>query len=384
MNLLIIGEIQPQKTTSSSVILYRHFSNNRIHLSFLGDQEMIRLRPFWFNIAIRLVNKLSKITSQYLVQSFEPVIVFRKWARLFSSTRSFDLILCVAHGRFALHAWRLGLMMNKPVVTFFHDWWPEMMGAYRGQKDLVVRAVERDFENLQMQSALSLAVCPGMANHLVFSKRIEVLYPIPDPAIKCRRSFPSIQTLRVVYTGSLWNPYGQMLLNLERKISDEPCISLKIHGDPEYIPLPERVDLMKRQVLENFIDDEFYKKLLVDGADVLLAVMGGDSMGKIRMATSFPSKVANYFQTGNVVLLWALPGSSLRTFALEYDYPWLVESENASDVVLILKRLTEDHSLLHQARLDAKRIKEEVFDPLKIQRQFEAALQRAVHFHSTL
>jgi hypothetical protein len=258
-----------------------------------------------------------------------------------------------------------------------------MVRSYRGGRDLVARVVERDFKNAQRYSDLSLAVCPGMAQDLIYSKNVEVLYPIPDSHIQPRKSFSPTNTLRVVYTGSLWNPYGDMLMNLESQIHGDPSVVLNIHGDPKYIPMPHRDVLMSKGILQNYLSAEAYKRRVTYEADVLLAVMGGDSEGEIRMATSFPSKVANYFQTGNVVLLWALPGSSLNQFCRDYSYPWFVESANPAEVVSMLKRLSKDQDMMSQARSDAMRIRDEVFDPVKIQQQFESALMRSIDNHKT-
>lgn len=381
--MLYISEIQPNKTNASAILLHRHLGALKGAYIGISEEKPSLRHSIWCRLLISLLHKTSKTLKEWFIQSVEPILVCQNIASTMRAKNP-TLILALAHGRLGLHAWRVGKKLGVPTVTIFHDWWPEMMCSYRGKRDLCIRAIERDFINAQKNSDLALAVCPGMAKNLIYSKKVEVLYPIPDDSIKIRSDYSAHHPIRVVYTGSLWSPYGEMLLKLAEVLQDDTEIALKIHGDPKYIPLQKREKLLSNGILENYINVDQYKKRVTLEAEVLLAVMGGDAEGEIRMATSFPSKVANYFQTGNVVLLWALPGSSLRTFALEYDYPWLVESENASDVVLILKRLTEDHSLLHQARLDAKRIKEEVFDPLKIQRQFEAALRRAVHFHSTL
>jgi hypothetical protein len=382
MNFLLISEIQPSSGTASSEILKRHLERTGIKIHGIDESHPLITRGVIDHAILSALGWFSKEIRQYYVESIEPILKSRIIARRMRS-KGIDLILSLAHGRLGLHAWRVGKRLGIPTVTIFHDWWPEMVRSYRGGRDLVARLVEHDFKNAQRHSDLSLAVCPGMAQHLVYSKNVEVLYPIPDSHIQPRKSFSPSNALRVVYTGSLWNPYGEMLMNLESQIHGDPSIALKIHGDPKYIPMPLRDVLMSKGILQDYLSAEAYKRRVTVEADVLLAVMGGDSEGEIRMATSFPSKVANYFQTGNVVLLWALPGSSLNRFCRDYSYPWFVESSSPAEVVSMLKRLSEDQAVMTQARSDAMRIRDEVFDPVKIQQQFESALQRAVVNHKT-
>lgn len=379
---ILISEILPNSTNASAVVLYRHLHCLKQGLLEVGENSMSVERHFWCRLMVSLLHRINKSLKVWFIESIEPILLSTRIASSVKAKKP-DLVLALAHGRLGLHAWRVGQRLGIPTVTIFHDWWPEMLRSYRGGRDLVVREVKRDFKNAQRNSDLSMAVCPGMAQHLVYSKKIEVLYPIPDSDIQPRKSFSPTNILRVVYTGSLWNPYGEMLVNLENQIHGDPSIKLKIHGDPKYIPMPRRDALIGNGILQNYLSAEAYKRRVTDEADVLLAVMGGDSEGEIRMATSFPSKVANYFQTGNVVLLWALPGSSLNQFCRDHRYPWFVESANPADVVSILKRLSDNQAVMNQARADAMRIRDEVFDPVKIQKQFESALQRAVDNHKT-
>lgn len=377
MRILLISEIKPDDTNSSAIILKRHLLQYGEYTKIIHEscEDVNRSRFVCFFLSI--ISRVSKTFKEIFIQSIEPIIISRAIEKALRTNKP-DILLSLAHGRLGLHAWRVGKKLGVPTLTIFHDWWPEMMKSYRKGRDLVVRGVERDFENAQKYSDLSLAICPEMAKQLVYSKNIEVLYPIPDKDIQPRKSFCPMDTLRVVYTGSLWNPYGKMLMNLESKIQGDPSITLKIHGDPKYIPTPRRDALIDNGILEDYLSVEAYKRRVTDEADVLLAVMGGDSEGEIRMATSFPSKVANYFQTGNIVLLWALSGSSLNQFCHDYCYRWFVESSNPADVVSMLKRLLADQDVMKQARSDAMRIRDKVFEPLKIQQQFDMALQRAI------
>lgn len=380
IKVILISELLPHCTNASAIILHRHLCSADKVIIEIGEGDRLVDRSFFCRILVSLLSRVNTILKEWFIQSIEPILLSTRIASSVKSKNP-DLVLALAHGRLGIHAWRVGKQLGIPTVTIFHDWWPEMMRSYRGERDLVVRAIERDFENAQRKSDLSLAVCPGMAHHLVHSKSVEVLYPIPDSEIQPRKSFSPMNTLNVVYTGSLWNPYGEMLINLESHIHGDPSIALKIHGDPKYIPMPHRDVLMSKGILQSYLSTESYKRRITDEADVLLAVMGEDLEGEIRMATSFPSKVANYFQTGNVVLIWALSGSSLNQFCRDYCYPWFVESSDPAEVVSMLKRFSEDQAIMNKARSDAMRIRDEVFDPLKIQQQFELALQRAVDNH---
>ncbi len=380
MNLLLISQIQPGSGTASAEVFKRHL--DRVGISYLGvDESHPALRRGTFDrVILKILGLTSEKFRQSYVESIEPLFKVRKIARM-TSTERFDLVVSLAHGRLGLQAWRVGKYLGIPTVTIFHDCWPEMMKGYRGTRDVVVRSVERDFRVSAAKADMCLAVCPGMARHITPGMQAEILYPIPDAKVTPAYHFKPALPLRIVYSGSLWNPYGRMLSDLALALENVSDLSFKMFGDPKYFSEFKRTKLIEKGVLKAFIPEKDYIQCIRDECDVLLAVMGRDAEGECRMATSFPSKVANYFQTGNAVLLWALEGSSLEEFSREYDYPWVVTEDDPAEVVQMLKRMASDASIMLSARADALRIRDLVFNESQIQHQFENALRTAINNH---
>ena len=377
VKILLISEIQPISGTASSELLKRHLDQHSLSYHGIDETHPALYRGALDRLLLKVLSWFSESFRQCYVESIEPIFKSRKIANTIGD-KHFDVVLSLAHGRLGLHAWKVGKHLGIPTVTLFHDWWPEMLQSYRGKRDLVVRSVERDFRLAAQNADMCLSVCPGMARRITPGSRSDVLYPIPDASITPSNICRTRQILRVSYTGSLWNPYGRMLCDLVSQIKGSTEFFLRIHGDVKYIEEPIKSQLLRLGILNNYIFGDSFIRCIQDESDVLLAVMGRDAEGECRMATSFPSKIANYFQTGNAVLLWALKGSSLEEFAREYDYPWVVSEADPTAVVKMLKQMANDPTVLATARADSLRIREQVFNANKIQRQFEQSLHEAL------
>jgi hypothetical protein len=380
MKILLISQIQPAEGTASAELLKRHLNRDGISYHGVDESHRALVRSTFDYFLLKGLGFISDKIRQFYLESIEPLLKARKIASTLG-TDKYDLVVSLAHGRLGLHAWRVGKLLGIPTVTIFHDWWPEMMEGYRGTRDIVVRGTERDFRLAAGKADICLSICPGMARHINQGMRAKTLYPIADARITPAHYREPVNPLSVTYSGSLWNPYGAMLSELAFALEKESVISFKMHGDTKYFSEPKRIQLIEKGFLKSFIPEGDYIRCIRKESDVLLAVMGQDATGKCRMATSFPSKVANYFQTGNAVLLWALEGSSLEEFSREYDYPWVVTRDDPGEVVQMLKRLASDASSMLSARADALRIRDLVFNEPKIQHQFENALRTAINNH---
>lgn len=375
IKILFLSEITDKGLTASSVLLDRHFKKLKIRKIVLDTFKIDPPFSKKFRFFIKPFKILPFGIYEFFLECIEPKIVLNKLLVTKIKNQSYDIVLSLAHGRFGLHSWWLAKKLKVPNVVFFHDWWPEIFFDHlRKGKQIAYFGVKHDFIKIQKKSDLCFAICPGMAEKLRYSKRKKVLYPIPDDKILSVTKNKWQLPCRLIYTGSLWYPYGNMVLSLYDEIKSEKLIKFKIFGDPKYIREDQRINLMKNKTLNYYIFGKEYNRLITEKAEILLAVMGRDLPGKNRMQTSFPSKVANYFQTGNAVLIWALPGSSLNNFCKKYDYPWLVQSEKSSDVKKMLKNIISTPARLKCAQNDSKQIRQKVFDSNKIQDQFEKTL----------
>ena len=320
-----------------------------------------------------LLKRVAPVSAESFRASIEPIFMARSIANAHRGL-SIELVIALAHGRLGLHAWRVARHLGVPCVTIFHDWWPEMLRSYHGSNDAYIRNVSRDFANAQRYSDLCLAVCPGMARLLKESNATTVLYPMPDKNVSQRTRSSTGEVLQVVYTGSLWSPYGKLITGLMQEAVGNSSFELRVYGNTSYLSKDAVQKFTHSGMLHPYIAVDAYHEAISNKADVLLAVMGANEKSSIRMTSSFPSKVANYFQTGNAVILWAPEESSLGQFCKDFNYPWWVPSQNARDVIWMLERLRSEPTELERARIDAARIRNDVFNPELLQRIFEDSL----------
>jgi hypothetical protein len=119
-----------------------------------------------------------------------------------------------------------------------------------------------------------------------------------------------------------------------------------------------------------------YHQIITSGSDLLLAVMGDDEADKCRMKTSFPSKVANYFRTGNAVFIWAPESSSLGRFASACNLQLAQSKLDGALVARQISTLVEDLSTLASARRESAAIGNDLFDPLQLNARFYEQLHQ--------
>lgn len=352
IRVLLISEIPLSENTASGVILKRHRDLFPGEMFPLLESGLMKERPRWQSALLNRIKHISPNSVGLWIHHWEPRRKARQFAKALRKEK-FDLALILAHGSFGIHAWRLAQALKIPVFTIFHDWWPEILEDHHpGFSEKLKSRINNDFYACQINSKVSFAVCEGMKQHLAGDK-IVVLPPIPDPAIKFSNKTSPDTPLKIVYTGSLWHPYGKMVTDLVAAASDDTRLDFKIYGDPKYIDNPLRQKLLDAGILNKYVSGHQYIDLITNQADVLLAVMGEPKPGTKRMLTSFPSKTANYFRTGNPVLIWAPEETTLGAFCLEKKYECWVQSSNPKEVVYLLKKIVLEKKYWIKAREDS-------------------------------
>jgi len=375
LRLLYLNELMPADTTASAAILSRHMKACRTPWTLVSEQDLSVPRILQ-SVRNHLLRRFFPATAVMMEQSFEIQFAATNLAARLAGQK-LDVVLTLAHGRLGLHAWRVAQKLGLPLVTIFHDWWPELFARSLKKKNASAGWLERDFADLQRNSDLCLAVCEGMAEHLTHAKCTQVLYPIPESDLTLvPLDRPQGDVFRVTYTGSLWYPYGEMVSKLASVLAGKENIQFCAYGERSYLPVHVADEMESRGQLKPFVPRDQYRALISEGSDMLLAVMGQDAQGQRRMQTSFPSKVVNYFQTGNATLLWAPQNASLGRFARSHG---LQMHEESLDPVAAAERIIEMASCsaeLQRARQESRLVADKCFHPELLQQTFSAALRR--------
>lgn len=205
LHVVLVSSVPPRPEIGGGLIPHRHLLGSpHLRCDYYGGDPTSRAMS-----APALVERLQKTRLFRLSEAFW---VWRagRWldAGLRQKGAAGDVIVTVAHGDAASSAVRYARARQRPLVTFFHDWWPDVSLAPAALRP----TVERRFRALYAQSAVALCVSEGMRAALGPHPRSEVLVPIPRvpsvtgaPAAE-RRAGP----FRVLYAGNLVD-YDPML-----------------------------------------------------------------------------------------------------------------------------------------------------------------------------
>lgn len=186
-----------------------------------------------------------------------------------------------------------------PLVSIFHDWWPDMVAAHSP----VRKILEREFGRLARESAAAFCVSDGMREALGSVPNAVILPPIPadTPIARPPHRNPS-QPFKIVCSGNL-SEYGPMLGDGLEESLRHPEILLQVRGaNPawsEEIKAKMRandrwLDFAPRAELESWLAS----------ADAFLVPMAFDPAMRRRMETSFPSKLCEFARFGKPIVVW--------------------------------------------------------------------------------
>ena len=283
-----------------------------------------------------------------------------------------DVILTVAHGELAPLAVWMSHARGIPLVTLFHDWWPDMVSCtYQGRP-----RIADHFAELGRVSDAALCVCQGMALELGAECRTEVLYPIP--ALRgIPRSRPALGRsdcgpLRFAYSGSLAGVYGKMVADLAAVLFCESQVDFRFcgpsNGDPRWAAAPCYEGMLPGDEFMTFIGSQ----------DLLLVTMSFEGCDQRRARTSFPSKLVEYCQTGLPILIWGPESCSAVRWARQSNAAEVVTDAYPQAVAEALKRLHSNRGRLDELGRRSAYSAEKEFHPSQIQKQFEASLTAVV------
>lgn len=286
------------------------------------------------------------------------------------------MVLTVAHGDVCMAALRFAKNHKLPLVTFFHDWWPDIPDVH----NLFRRCLEKNFQRLYQGSTVALCVSEEMKLALGEHPSATVLPPIPKKTTRdsVLMGFAPDEEKRfkIYYFGNLFE-YGAMLAKALKELNGHGTIRLEVRGANPNWPQSFREDMRKKALWKDFAP-----RAELDGwlneASAFLVAMVFDQPFRRRMETSFPSKLIEFAQLGKPLVIWGPEyGSAVqwarqgnRALCITDPNPAALREALESLAVLPEERLRLSAAASHAAQTD--------FNPDKIQAQFLKVLRNVV------
>lgn len=302
IRLVYVGDVPSEPTGGGSMLLHRHLEGARSEFSV--DIPSFRAQGSW-GMMRRLAALLGRRGYRRQAETLYGWINGR-WAegqveRLLRAVTGQTVILTVAHGDLCYTAARCARDLGLPLVTLFHDWWPDTVPLTPSER----RRADRRFTQLHRDSTVSLPVSAGMQRTLGAHPAAEILYPIPQASRPKPADYvPSgpEKPFRVLYAGNLAE-YGPMVADALRESLKYPNLRLEVRGKNPAWPEDFRQDMKQRGLWLEFAPRDQLETWF-QSADAYLVTMEFKPNLRRSMETSFPSKLAEYTHYARPLVIW--------------------------------------------------------------------------------
>lgn len=375
IRIILISSVRPELTSAGQIILHRHLVNrNGLEVEVYGKEPVGGGIYSWIR---RGVGRLGNSGLIGFAEDF-----WALWGGRWIDETLHELpkgsqavVLTVAHGDGFGAAMRFARRHRLPLVSIFHDWWPDMP-PMRGWAR---RYLERRFRALYAKSDLAFCVSEGMREELGEHPRVEILYPIPDlphdiRADSAETDIPTnTKVFKVVYAGNLQD-YGPMLGVALQSLRDHPRLRLEVRGaDPRWSAAFREqmkgvgcwLPFAPRPELESWLAT----------ADAFLVPMEFDSRLRRRMETSFPSKIPEFARFGKPLVIWGPDYCAAVRWARQGERALCVTDPGPEALRAALESLLGSPSERGRLELESARSAKGEFDHDLIQAQFIRALE---------
>lgn len=296
-----------------------------------------------------------------------------------------DLILTVAHGELCWLAQKMSHKFNIPLVTFFHDWWPDSAYVHNWVRKIIARR----FQRLYQESHLVFCVSEGMRQALGKHSNSQTLPPIPDLkqamgdrgcGVENVRNITSVEVamdekFQVVYAGNMSDIYGAMMQSLCRLYEEIKELQLTLFGPQLDWSDSLREKVKKQGIYGGFLPRDLLRKQLIK-ANALLVAMSFEEQDKRRMETSFPSKLVDYCQFGKPIIIWGPEYCSAVRWGHEHQSALLVTSPLAQDLVSAIKEVANNREEQQRLGNQALSMAQGMFNPENIQQQLLDSIEQ--------
>lgn len=370
-HVIVISSVRPAPTSAGQLILFRHLVSQPGMTFEVHGSEPARLTVR--SALRRAVGRLGKTRWRKLAEDFFALWAGRWLDEHLPQGKDFPagtVVLTVAHGDGCQAAMRFARRHCLPLVTVFHDWWPDCAAVHEWCR----RPLERQFRQLYHTSATALCVCEGMRSHLGGHPRAMVLPPIGagDEPTPDKREAPPSKPFTVLYSGNL-RDYGPMLgAALLGSAADERVFIQARGSNPQW---PDELlsrmrdsgqwlDFAPRAELEQWLAT----------ADAFLVPMSFDPAMRRRMECCFPSKLVDFARFGKPLVIWGPDYCSATRWGGRDERALCVTDADPRALVRELRQLADSAAERRRLGEAACRAFATEFDPNRLQEAFRGCL----------
>lgn len=367
VRVILISSVIPSTYSAGHMVLHRHLTNEpEIDLQILETGPQIRILQ---KLLRRLLCRLERLK---LLRLYHDILaIWRgKWIDgelpAPEDTGVSSVVMTVAHGDAYHAAIRYAHLHQLPLVTIFHDWWPDIPPMHKPFRSML----ESSFRKLYNESSLALCVSSGMKNKLGPHQNSKVLYPMParHHGIDLHQKDKSQCSFRLLYSGNL-DDYGPMLIDALELLKEDKNIRLEVRGASSMWPEVIRKEMTERGLLLPYAQREEFDAWL-ESADAFLVAQSFDEKHNRLMQTNFPSKLVEFAQFGKPLVVWGPSKASAPVWATESGQALVVDQENPECLKKALGKLCADSSEQERLAAAAKELAAGPFGPERIQSDF--------------
>ncbi len=375
ITILYVGNVRSERGIGGSVVLHRHLEAARERF----DVEVLSPPAAWkkpWSFCRRLARFLQRFGSHSAENLCRWIDERRAepWLNRKLKGAKNAIVLTVAHGHLAYVGADCAKKAGLPLVTIFHDWWPDCPFSDEATR----RRDEQRFLQMHQKSDVSFPVSEGMREALGQHPASTLLYPIPEIEDAFPRPVASLESgpFRILYAGNLAD-YGPMLGEALQAAAEHPGIRLEVRGPGPHWPVQLKEEMRNRGQWLDFAPRSELE-LWLGTADAFLVCMDFKSALRRRMETSFPSKLTEYSRYGRPLVIWGPEYSSAVKWAMESGAALCVTSSRPEELVSALGKLAVDAGLRERLGTCAYQAYKSQFHPGLLQEIFEKGFRKAI------
>ena len=284
--------------TGGSVVLWRHqqmFSSGSITSATEGFVHCRGWGAFlWRLLGFLRLGRVALILQPWL-HDIDIHLTSNQQLRIKSQA---DAILTVAHGLGWIEALAIARTCRLPLITIVHDWYPDASGCPHWG----LWVWDHSFRQLMRRSDVVFAVSKGMAQSIGPHPNLQVLPPIPDPALQpCPPRNLHSSLWRLYYAGFCGGLYSPLLQTLIDAVAADERYALHCSGsEAGALAMPADHPRLRRS---DFLEGDAWQQAF-DEADALVLVLSFEQRHRRHLITHFPSKLVEYANRGRPIIIW--------------------------------------------------------------------------------